>query len=162
MTDYTDPDTGFSADELMTRAVNRLFKRLAATYGAEWDRSLGQTPIEDAKAAWVHELAPFRGSLHRVSWALENMPERCPNPVVFKNLCRQAPAPGVPQLPEPSADPVRMAQEVAKLDHLKSTRTAHVSGLRDWAHRMRHRHTAGEALNPNQIRCYQAAIGVAA
>ncbi len=28
----------------------------------------------------------------RVAWALENLPERCPNVIEFRNLCRQAPA----------------------------------------------------------------------
>lgn len=76
----------------MIEAIDRLFKRLAATYGARWDASLGQTPLADVKTVWAHELGSFSGSLHRITWALDNLPERCPNPIEFRNLCRQAPS----------------------------------------------------------------------
>ena len=61
----------------MIRAVDRLFQRLGATYGADWERSLGVAPINDSKTIWAHELDSFKGSLDRVAWALENLPERC-------------------------------------------------------------------------------------
>ena len=32
-------------------AIDRLFARLNATYGAAWDRALGSVPVADAKAA---------------------------------------------------------------------------------------------------------------
>jgi hypothetical protein len=96
-------------------AIDRLFQRLGATYGASWDRSLGDAPIGDVKSAWAHELSGFSGRLEVVAWALENLPERCPNVIEFRNLCRRAPAPETPQLPEPPANPERMRAELAKL-----------------------------------------------
>jgi hypothetical protein len=99
-------------------AIDRLFERLALTYGASWQYSLGAAPIMDIKSMWAHELAPFlqsRESMNRVVWALENLPERPPNAIQFKNLCRQAPAPETPMLPSPPANPERVAAELAKL-----------------------------------------------
>ena len=104
----------------MMKAVDRLFQRLAATYGAGFDRSLGSTPVMDAKSAWAYELSPFKNHLHRVAWALENLPDRCPNVIEFKKLCRMAPEPEVLKLPEPAADPERLKAELAKLEPLKA------------------------------------------
>ena len=75
--------------------------------------------MADVKTAWAHELDVFGGSLHRLAWALENLPPKCPNVIEFKNLCRQAPAPEVPRLPEPKADPERVKAEMSKLGQLR-------------------------------------------
>jgi hypothetical protein len=120
----------------MIKAIDRLFKRLSATYGAEWERSLGATPESDAKSVWAHELEQFKGSLHRIAWALENLPERCPNVIAFKNLCRTAPAPEEVALPAPKADPERMRAELAKLGHLRTNAAVAQVGRLDWASRI--------------------------
>ena len=116
----------------MIRAVDRLFQRLGATYGADWERSLGAAPISDSKTIWAHELESFKGSLDRVAWALENLPERCPNAIQFKNLCRSAPSKEPEMLPEPKADPERVKAELAKLGHLRLDPAVAVGRL-DWA-----------------------------
>lgn len=141
------------------KAIDRLFHRLGATYGADWDRALGQVPIADAKTVWAHELAVFKNSLHRIAWALENLPDRCPNVIVFKSLCKQAPAPTVPALPEPPADKKRMDEELAKLEHIRTTdKPTH--GMKEWAYRLQTIDNQGGSLNMNQKRCYRAALGI--
>jgi len=145
----------------MIKAIDRLFHRLSATYGADWDRSLGQTPISDAKTVWAHELSPFKNSLNRLAWALENLPERCPNVIVFKKLCQSAPVPDAPALPEPKADPKRVAEELAKLAPLRQRTDEHKRiDHKAWAKRLQARHIAGEKLNMNQVRCMNIALGV--
>ena len=116
----------------MIRAVDRLFQRLGATYGADWERSLGAAPISDSKTIWAHELESFKGSLDRVAWALENLPERCPNAIQFKNLCRSAPSKEPEMLPEPKADPERVKAELAKIGHIRLEPAVAVGRL-DWA-----------------------------
>jgi len=145
----------------MIKAIDRLFHRLGATYGADWDRALGQTPIADAKTVWAHELAPFKNSLHRIAWALENLPDRCPNVIVFKSLCKQAPAPVVPTLPEPPADKKRMDEELSKLEHIRMADKPHTD-MKEWARRLQARDQAGHSLNLNQKRCYKTALGIEA
>jgi len=115
----------------MMKAIDRLFQRLAATYGAGFDRSLGSTPVMDAKSVWAHELSPFKDHLHRLAWALENLPDTCPNVIQFKKLCRMAPEPEALKLPEPKADPERMAAELAKLAPLRA-KLAESSGKVDF------------------------------
>jgi hypothetical protein len=144
---------------LSNQAIDRLFTRLGATYGAQWDKSLGTAPLGDVKTLWAHELAPFANSLHRIAWALENLPARCPNVIEFKQLCRQAPAPDVPELPEPKADPERLKQELSKLGDLRAklvtdTRVDHKA----WAKRIMVRYRAAERINPTVLRFAREAL----
>lgn len=128
---------------LPTQAIDRIFQRMAATYGAAWDRSLGSAPISDIKTVWAEELAGFSGRLNDIAWAFDNLPDRPPNPVEFKRLCRQAPAPEVPKVEGPKADPDRLKRELAKLGHIAQLPPR--SDL-DWAHSIMTRVNAGERL----------------
>jgi hypothetical protein len=100
---------------LPTRVTDRLFDRLAATYGSQWLSLWAALPIGEVKGLWAFELAPFAERLDAIAWALENLPERPPNLVAFKALCRQAPRTEPAPLPEPPADPERIRQVVATL-----------------------------------------------
>ena len=117
--------------------IDRVFTRLSATYGAAWDRSLGQAPLSDVKTVWWHELSGFlqtRASMLSIAWALENLPERCPNAIEFRNLCRAAPAAEAPKLPEPKADPERLQAELAKLAPLREKLASiPAADCRQWA-----------------------------
>lgn len=104
---------------LQLRVTERLFDRLMATYGNEFLTKYGASDIGSVKSVWAHELAAFGNSLNRIAWALENLPERCPNVIEFKRLCQSAPSPEVQALPEPKADPARLAAELAKLEPLR-------------------------------------------
>jgi hypothetical protein len=128
-------------------AIDRLFQRLAATYGAAWDRSMGSTPVNDFKAAWAHELSGFTGRLDALAWALENLPEKCPNVIEFRNLARRAPEPETPRLPEPPADPERLRAELAKLQPiLDEAKRAVTTDRLAWARRIVSRRQAGERV----------------
>jgi hypothetical protein len=144
---------------LPTKAIDRLFERLAATYGAAWTRQWADVPMADVKAAWAHELAVFTSSLHRIAWALENLPPKCPNVIEFKHLCRQAPSPETPRLPEPKADPERVKAELAKL---ASRSPIEKQDPKDWARRILARHQAGEKLNPTTLRIAKEALRIGA
>ncbi|GAA4401171.1 hypothetical protein [Quisquiliibacterium transsilvanicum] len=145
---------------LSIKAIDRLFERLAATYGAGWTRQWADVPMADVKTAWAHELATFANSLHRIAWALENLPPKCPNVIEFKALCRLAPAPDVPMLPMPKADPERVKAELAKLGHVPGVKRQAPSGIdhKAWARRIVARHDAGEKLSPTTVRFAREAL----
>lgn len=144
---------------LHVKAIDRLFERLAATYGAQWTRQWQDVPMADVKTAWAHELDVFSGSLHRLAWALENLPPRCPNVIEFKSLCRQAPAPEVPRLPEPKADPERVKAEISKLGELKAKVLSTGTPKRlDWARRIVARHVACERITPAVLKMAKEAL----
>lgn len=146
---------------LHIKAIDRLFERLGASYGAQWTRQWQDVPMVDVKTAWANELDVFSNSLHRVAWALENLPPKCPNVIEFKNLCRQAPAPEVPRLPEPKADPERVKAELSKLGELRSkVLSVSTTDHKAWAKRLIERHNAGEMLNPTTLRFAREALGL--
>lgn len=146
---------------LQTKAVDRLFERMAATYGAAWVRQWADVPPSDVKTAWAHELSGYASEtgLKAVAWALENLPDRVPNAIQFRNLCRLAPATEAPRLPEPKADPQRLAAELAKLGNIRAkvvseSRVDHKA----WAKRIIARHDAGDRINPTTLRFAREAL----
>lgn len=150
---------------LPLKAVDRLFERLALTYGRQFSELYSAVDPGSVKSLWAHELAAFTNSLHRIAWALENLPPKCPNVIEFKALCRQAPAPEVPRLPEPKADPERVKAELAKLGHVSAAkRTATETTRVDhkaWARRILARQQAGDRINPTTLRFAREAVNMA-
>lgn len=142
------------------KAIDRLFERLAATYGAQWTRQWQDVPMADVKTAWAHELAPFAGSLDRIAWALENLPPKCPNAIEFKALCRQAPAPEAPRLPEPKADPERLKAELAKLAPVRAAMATSSHDPKAWARRLVARDAAGDKISPIALLFARQALGL--
>lgn len=143
---------------LSLKAVDRLFERLALTYGKQFSDMYSSVDPQSVKTMWGHELSVFNESLHRIAWALENLPPRCPNVIEFKHLCRQAPAPEVAALPEPKADPERLKLELAKLGEIKKTVTSDRVDHKAWAKRILARYTAGERINPTSLRFAKEAL----
>jgi hypothetical protein len=144
---------------LPTKAIDRLFERMAATYLGQWTRQFEHVPVADAKTAWAHELAQFAGRLEAVAWALENLPPKVPNVIEFKAICRAAPMPEAPRLPEPKADPQKLAQELAKLADIKrATKAAQMYDAKEWARRIIARHKAGDRIRPITLRFANEAL----
>lgn len=143
---------------LVADVIDRLFTRLSATYGAEWTRQWASVPITDVKTAWGHELAGYASSKagrNVIKHALDNLPERCPNVIQFKNICRAAPTRDVPRLEAPKADKAKVADALAKI----APPSDNPHGAKAWAHRLKARHADGDRLSVFQISCYQTALG---
>ncbi len=151
----------FGNSDDSARAVDHVFAVLEATYGPAWDRSKGAAPIGTIKTVWAFQLGNFthtNAAKRNILWALKNLPDAPPNAIQFRSLCRSAPGVAAAlELPRPPQDPAVVSAIVGGL----KAKTV-INGMKDWAYRLRARHDAGEKLNPNQIRCYQEAIGVAA
>ena len=138
--------------------VERVFQRLAATYCADWHHSIAGTPISDVKTAWAHELSGFlatRETMQAVAWALENLPERTPNAIQFRNLCRAAPSAPAVLLDAPRADPARVAAELAKLAPAREVQDK--LPPKTWAKRIISRHAGGEKISPGVLAMARAA-----
>jgi hypothetical protein len=141
------------------KAIDRLFHRLSATYGSDFlGRYKGQTE-NDLKAVWMHELASFEHHLGMLAWALENLPERAPNVIEFRNLARRAPQAEVPRLPEPAADIERVNRELSKLGGLRKQLSNNPGGgWKDWAWALKARDEAGEKMNVTVRAMYKSAL----
>lgn len=138
--------------------LNRIFKRMAATYGAAWDRSIGSAPIDDIREIWAHELAGFASKLGDIAWGLENLPEKCPNVLEFRALCRRAPAPELKQLQSPPANPERMK---AAMTELRGALGQSIQrDPKQWAHDIVSDLKAGKKVPAYRIEAARVALGV--
>ena len=139
------------------KAIDRLFERLAATY-PNWSRQWLDVPESDIKTAWAHELSGFENNLHALAWALENLPERCPNVIEFRNLARRAPEAEQPRLPKPKADPARLKIELAKLSEIKFQVKNAAIDPKDWAKAILKRHKEGAKINISTLSMARFAV----
>lgn len=136
--------------------VEKIFLKLALTFGREFTDRWDESSLEDVKADWAHELRGLQQNPAAIAHGLEICVTGKPPTVHdFKAACLRYVA-HVPALPSPPADPERVAAEIAKL--AQSSRAQNVDH-KAWARTLKVRHAAGEKLNRNQIACYQAALG---
>jgi hypothetical protein len=142
------------------QAVDRLFSRLTMTYGPAFTRTFEGLELNEVKSLWSHELAFYctQERMIDVAWALENLPERAPNIIEFRNLCRKAPARELPQLPEPKADPERLRKELARLGEIKVKAMQSNYDHKDWARRILGNYKAGGKVNPTTLRFAKEAL----
>lgn len=146
---------------LPTQAIDRLFDRLVLTYGTEFTNKWGNLNSVDVKSHWSHELDDFSSNLTAIGWALKNLPDRCPNLIEFKKLCKQAPRASTFLLDEPKAPAELVDKELAKMAMAAFKAPVDENGTVDhkrWAKTLKARHDAGEALSHIQIRMYKAAL----
>jgi hypothetical protein len=139
--------------------IDRIFEKMTVTYGASflnrW-RDMEAEAMNDVKSDWMHELSAFRAAPHAIAFALENLPERAPNVIEFKNLCRQAPSIEAPQLPAPKANPEVVAQVIAGL---QKTQGLPKVDHKAWAQRILDDVAAGAKRTPTVIAMARRAVG---
>lgn len=80
--------------------VEKIFARMQGVYGREFTGQFStgivngiDAGLENAKGVWAEELAGFAKWPEAIGYALEHLPERVPNCIKFKELCRNAPRP---------------------------------------------------------------------
>ncbi len=146
---------------LSLQAIDRLFARLNVTYGRDFMARWEGQDVMAVKSSWAHELAGFENHLHSIAWALENLPDRAPNIIEFRALCRKSPAADLPRLPEPKADLARVNAELAKLAPIKETlKNAKPHDFKAWAYALQARDKSGEKLNMTVRTMYRQALGI--
>lgn len=116
--------------------VDRVFEKLTLVYGQEFLVRWRDIDLNAVKSDWCHELAGMESSPSRIAFALANLPGRPPSVIQFRELCRSAPAPDVPKLPEPKADPERVKAELAKLAPIRAATAAMPADRLEWAKRI--------------------------
>jgi hypothetical protein len=136
-------------------AVDHVFQVMGATYGAAWDRSLGQAPIGDVKTMWGDALADFMHSddaKRAILWGLKNLPDTVPNSRQFRSLCRNAPSKAPVMLPAPAVNPEIAAKVLGGLKASTLPKVDHKA----WAHRIIARHEAGQKISPTVVQMARA------
>ena len=151
--------------------VRRIFRELQGNYGSrflnQW--KTGQisedghdTGMLNAMRTWGRKLAGFSGHERAISRVLEHLPPDPPTLPAFLQLCRDAAGRQNEEVPRL---PLRMTpEEKAKADEAaKRLREMTLDNNKDpkaWAHKLKQRHEAGEALHPIQISSYREALGI--
>jgi hypothetical protein len=86
--------------QLPSAWVEKIFARLQGIYGREFTGQFStgmvngiDAGLENAKITWAEELGGFVKWPEAIAYALEHLPERVPNCIKFKDLCRNAPRP---------------------------------------------------------------------
>lgn len=137
---------------LPLNVIDRLFSRLAMTYGREFmDRYKGLDENE-VKSAWAYELACYANNLEAIGFALEHLPDRAPNVIQFKALCLTAPEKNVPLLAAPKTDPVIIKHV---MEGLKKDKPKQSTNGRDWARKIL---GAPEGRTPTVLAMARAAL----
>jgi hypothetical protein len=140
--------------------VEKIFRKLSATYGAAFQRQYDGVDLADVKANWAHELAVFQQAPDAIAYGLDHLPadHRPPTVLQFRDLCRRPTehATSTLKLPLPKPDPV-IARAIR--DAWKPVGTA---GPRAWAERFRDREERGERLTQAQRTMWRAALSAEA
>lgn len=138
--------------------VDRIFTRMTLNYGVEFlNRYKGQN-MTDIKTDWCDQLAGYEKSPDAISFALENLPEKPPTVMVFKNLCRQAPTVEPVALPMPKVNPEIAAKVLNGLKAAPSVKVDHEA----WAKAILRDVQGGLKRNQTVVAMARAAIKEAA
>lgn len=136
--------------------VDRLFARLIATYGIGFMRQYEGIKADDVKLLWRQELSRFEDWPDAIKYAIDNLPERPPNLIEFRNLCRRAPRQEPIRIEAPPANPERVKAELAKLDEIRREPTS-TTGV-EWAQRIMQSYQMGNRHSRVALRDAQIAL----
>lgn len=142
---------------LPTAWVERLFRKLTLTYGrdfmARWEGLDECDVIED----WAEELAGFVNHPEALAYALKHLPPGKPPTVIeFCAIANRCPPPVFAALPAPVADPVVVAEIMAKA---KAVTKPQMYDPKQWARDILTRHQAGDKLPPINVQFARQALG---
>lgn len=131
--------------------IEKIFSKLTVAYGNEFLNRWKGIDINDVKSDWSDCLSGYQQNPGAIAFALGNLPDsKAPTAQEFRALCRRTPETSVPRLPEPKADPARVAAELAKLAPVRKAAAGRVDH-KAWAKTILRNHEAGHRLNPTSL-----------
>lgn len=137
--------------------TERIFAKLAITYGQRFLGLYAGLDLEAVKANWGYELRGYAQSPDAIRHALDHLPDDKPPTVLeFRALCRRSPAQEAKHLPAPwqKPNPAVLAKATEGLVH-----SANRYG-KAWAIRLRDREARGENLTIAQREMWRDALGI--
>ena len=138
--------------------IDRLFTKLALTYGAPFMARYDGLDLEMVKAEWAEGLSGYQAENGAaIAWALGMLPDRAPNLIEVRTLCRHAPTPAKKLLEAPvdKPDPTLLAKVSQGLEK------AAPPDSKQWARDLAQKDADGVALSVAQRWMYREALGVA-
>lgn len=123
--------------------IDKLFARLQGVYGRDFTGQFStgmvngmDAGLENAKQTWAEELGGFSDHPEAIAYALSNLPDRCPNSIGFRDLCRRAPRKALDAL-EHKPSPEELARGLEKLQEAQKVVAKPKRDLLDWARKPR-------------------------
>lgn len=146
-------------EPLPTHWIDRLFTKLMLTYGAPFMARYDGLDLAMVKAEWAEGLAGYQAHDGlAIKLALGMLPDRAPNLIEFRALCRAAPTPTTKALQGPVDKPnPEMLAMVAK-----GLEKAAPPDAKQWARDLQEKDAAGVPLTVTQRAAYRAALGLSA
>lgn len=133
--------------------VDRIFNKLTVTYGQRFLGLYSGISLDSVKADWAYELRGLAQSPNAIKYALEHMsPDKAPNVLEFRDMCRRAPAKAPVQIAPPPIDPemTRKAMEAINRPEPHDPRA--------WAWALKDREEKGAKLTGAQRAMWRSAI----
>jgi len=139
--------------------VDRIFTKLAVTYGQRFLGLYAGLDLQAVKDDWAHELRGYAQSPSAIKHALTVLPiDKPPTVLEFKQLCRGAPQyADTKQLESPrTPPPANMVEAVAEVVKAKP------NDAKQWAYDLRDRElrSKGEGVTLAQKTMWRAVLGV--
>jgi hypothetical protein len=94
--------------------VDEVFAKLAARYGVKFQAQWQDMDPEYIKADWSEVLSGFERIPEAIVYALQNLPDTPVNATQFRAIARRAPMKQLMRLPEPDADPAKVAKALSQ------------------------------------------------
>ncbi len=133
--------------------IDRIFAKLAISYGTDFMHRWKGLEVADVKTDWAGELASLRERPDAIAFALANLPDRPPTAQQFRRLAETAPRTALEAPQERDhvpADPRRVADELKRLAPVLERKRAQVASD-EWAHRILAAHEAGLTKTPTVL-----------
>lgn len=142
--------------------VDRIFERLTVRYGDRFLNRWKGVDMDAVRFDWSNTLTGFEGWPEAIAFAFDHIDdEKPPTASMFRSLALKAPKPERLALPEPAADPERVAAELAKLAPLCRGRAEALPvDPKAWADVILKLDADGIKVNPYRLRCARFARGV--
>lgn len=138
--------------------VDRIFDKLAVTYGAAWLRMWEGVETKAVKANWGQELSGFQQQPSAIAYGLENLPlDRPPTVLQFRELCRRSPPAPAPRLESPAPNPERVAEALAEAQ--RAVKRGGAGGGLQWAVNLQECERLGRTLTEFQRKAWREALG---
>ncbi len=144
--------------------VDRLWMKLAVTYGQRFLGLYAGIDLDAVKADWAHELAGYERHPEAIRYALEHLPvDKPPTVLEFRRMCQQAPAAAAPVLESPKTKPDEaiLRQVHEKLEAAKAAQPQ-LSPAAICAAKLRQKLAGGAKLTPSQrhvLECCEKLLG---
>lgn len=139
--------------------VDRIFAKLAVTYGQRFMGLYAGLDPEAVKGEWGDTLAVFQQSPDAITYALDHLPaDNPPNALQFREICKRRPDRQPLRLAQPEPDPEMKRQAIDALRHLAGCFRTAQADPRAWARRLQKREAAYEKLTPFQREAWRVAL----